>query len=167
MIEMMVVMAIIGIMAAIAIPSFQGLLQKSRLKAAGREITMELILARAKAINQGAKQTVNFDPVGGTCAGTWALPGKNAVSFAERKFSGIAFQHSSGDPIRFKDSAGTADVDSITFKPDGTLENELSSLTNSVGKIYLIDTKKSVDKMTIEVSQYTGMVRLVNGWSTP
>ncbi|MCX5868076.1 MAG: prepilin-type N-terminal cleavage/methylation domain-containing protein [Proteobacteria bacterium] len=162
LIEMMVVMAIIGLMAAIAVPSFNALMQKGRLKAAGREITMELILARAHSISTGLSQTITFDPANGT----WTIPGKGTGSFASKGYHGIAFEDSSGDPIQFKTSAG-ADVDSITFKPDGTLENNLSSLTNSVGKIYLVDTKNNVDKITIEVSQYTGMVRLVDGRSTP
>ena len=163
LIEMMVVVALIGLMAAIAVPSFRGLMQKGRLKAAGREITMDLLLERASAISSGNPQVFVFDVTNGA----WAVPGLGVpMTFTKRGYFGIAFQHSSGDPIQFKDSAGVA-TDNITFNPDGTLANDLTSYTNTpgVGKIYLIDTKGNMDKMTIEVSQYTGLARLVDGWT--
>lgn len=166
LIEMMTVVAIVGIMAAIAVPSFNGMMQRAKLKAAGREIAMELILARATAISHGAKQAVSFNPKTGACDGTMTFPGKAEVSLADKKYSGIGFQHTSGDPIQFADKDGNATND-IIFNPDGTLENDNAALYgNAVGKIYLLDTRNSGNnKMTIEVNQFTGMVSLAEGWS--
>jgi len=164
LIEMMVVVALIGLMAAIAVPSFRGLIQKGRLKAAGREITMDLLLERATAISSGSPQTFVFN-VG---TGSWAVPGLGTpMTFTKRGYFGIAFYHDGADPIQFMDNLGTTAVDTVTFNPDGTLDNNLTSYTNTpgVGKIYLIDTKGNINKMTIEVSQYTGLAKLVDGWT--
>ncbi|MDD5222769.1 MAG: prepilin-type N-terminal cleavage/methylation domain-containing protein [bacterium] len=162
LIELIIVVAIIGIMATIAIPSVRGMMQRAKLKAAGREITMELLLARSQAISTGTSKTVIFN-VG---AGTWVVPDKGTFGFTQGNYHGIVFSHSSSDPIQFKSSAG-ASVDSVTFKSDGTLDNDLSSYTNAFGKIYLLDTKTNLNnKLTIEVNQYTGLARMKEGWST-
>ena len=167
LIEMMIVVAIIGIMVAIAVPSYRMLFQRMRLKAAGREITMELLLARFQALSTGSSQTVSFDSVNGT----WTVPGQGTLSFNGRNYYGIVFSClcsicSSGSPIRFFDSGGAA-ISSITFKSDGTLDNNLSALTNASGKIYLLDNRTPDYQITIEVNQYTGLAKLVDGCSTP
>jgi type IV fimbrial biogenesis protein FimT len=56
--ELMVVIAIVGILAAIAIPNFQSLIQSNRIQAASSEFQSGLAMARAEAIKRGGDARV-------------------------------------------------------------------------------------------------------------
>lgn len=57
-IELMVVVAIAGILAAIAMPAFTSLVQSQRVKNASFELYTALSLARSEAIKRGANVTL-------------------------------------------------------------------------------------------------------------
>jgi prepilin-type N-terminal cleavage/methylation domain-containing protein len=61
LLEMMVVIGIIAILSAIAIPSFIQWLPKHRIGSAAREVKSTLEFARSNAIRTNADVTVNFD----------------------------------------------------------------------------------------------------------
>jgi prepilin-type N-terminal cleavage/methylation domain-containing protein len=61
LLELMVVVAIIGIALTIAIPNYIKMQPHMRLKAAARDIASTLNLARMTAISKNADQTVTFD----------------------------------------------------------------------------------------------------------
>jgi type IV fimbrial biogenesis protein FimT len=56
--ELMVVVAIVGILAAIAIPNFQSTIQANRIQAASSEFQAGLAMARAEAIKRGGDARV-------------------------------------------------------------------------------------------------------------
>lgn len=56
--ELMVVIAIVGILAAIAIPNFQSLIQSNRIQGASSEFQAGLAMARAEAIKRGGDARV-------------------------------------------------------------------------------------------------------------
>lgn len=60
LIELMVVLAILGIMAAIVVPNFKQYLLQRRLNGAARQIMSDLMSARMKAITQNRKVKVFF-----------------------------------------------------------------------------------------------------------
>ena len=66
LIEMMVVISIIAIMAAVAIPSFQSLIRNQRVKSSSYEMFTSLMVARSEAIKRNTDITVA--PV---TAGSW------------------------------------------------------------------------------------------------
>jgi len=61
LIEMMIVIAVLAIMAAIAIPNFMSLLPGMRLNGAARQVMGDLMAARMKAVKLNKKTKVFFD----------------------------------------------------------------------------------------------------------
>jgi len=59
--EMMIVIAVIGILSAIAIPSFLSMLPGMRLNGASRMVAGDLMAARMKAVKLNHKTKVFFD----------------------------------------------------------------------------------------------------------
>lgn len=60
-VEILVVVAIISIMAAIAIPNFLAYLPKSRLSGAARVIAGDLAAARMAAVKQNCRASITFN----------------------------------------------------------------------------------------------------------
>ena len=69
-IELMVVIAIVGVVMAIAIPSFSIMLRKNRLSSAAAAMQVSLSLARSEAIKHGIDAYVTVAANG--TAGAWA-----------------------------------------------------------------------------------------------
>ncbi|MGK2942935.1 MAG: GspH/FimT family pseudopilin [Immundisolibacter sp.] len=73
LIEMLVAVAIIGILAAIAVPSFTKMLERNRLKGAAEGLFNDLQLARTEAIKRNQDVKITFSATGPTtswCYGT-------------------------------------------------------------------------------------------------
>jgi prepilin-type N-terminal cleavage/methylation domain-containing protein len=91
LVELAVVLSIMGVIAAFAIPSFQRFSQSQMLIAADETVAGQIRLARQKAISTGVTQIVCFSPdslgsdyhvhdgVGGVVAAKWKLP--RGISF--------------------------------------------------------------------------------------
>lgn len=62
MIEIMVVVAIIGVLAAVAVPQMQQMISNQRLKGAARSVADAFLLARAEAIRTGNVHLVFLSP---------------------------------------------------------------------------------------------------------
>ena len=77
--ELLIVVAIIGIIAAYAVPSFNNLMVNERIKSASFEVTAALNLARSEAIKQNG--AVTLTPTSGTTAwaGGWTTIGPDAA----------------------------------------------------------------------------------------
>lgn len=69
LIELMVVVAIVAILAALGAPSFVGMLRSNRLSAAASSLQVSLSLARSEAIKLGADARVTV--AANTTAGLW------------------------------------------------------------------------------------------------
>jgi prepilin-type N-terminal cleavage/methylation domain-containing protein len=61
LVEMMVVMAIIGIMAAIAVPSLVGVMPRMRLSSSSMILSNEIAVARMRAISKSSEYRIIFD----------------------------------------------------------------------------------------------------------
>lgn len=81
MIELMVTLAIVGILAAIAFPSFTATLQRQQLRNAIETLVSDMRLARTRAESHGAAgaSSIEFTVASGD-AKTWSYIGVNSVS---------------------------------------------------------------------------------------
>lgn len=64
LVEIMIVVVIIGIMAALAIPNLRPLFKKNKLRASTTSVTSSLYIARTKSVNDGKPFEVVFETGG-------------------------------------------------------------------------------------------------------
>jgi len=72
LIELMVTLAVLGILLSIAVPSYQNLVVNSRMAAQANDLISALSLARSEAVKRAANVTVCASSNGTACTGTWA-----------------------------------------------------------------------------------------------
>lgn len=73
--EMLIVVAIMGILAAIAAPYMGDMIRRQRLKTAAFDVFSSLAFARSEAIKRNT--TVTITPTGGNWAGGWRIVDSN------------------------------------------------------------------------------------------
>lgn len=88
LVELMIVIAIIGIMAGIAIPNFFSFLPKNRLRSATRDIVSCLQEMKLRAIKENATTVIVFDLANDRCTafvdnGPGAAAGNSALDASE------------------------------------------------------------------------------------
>lgn len=75
--EAMVVAAIVAIMAVLAVPSFQGLRERARLKGAAEAVYAQLQFARSESIKENRDIFVHITP---GASGTWCVGLSNSAA---------------------------------------------------------------------------------------
>jgi type IV fimbrial biogenesis protein FimT len=127
LIELLMALAVAGILLAIAGPSFREALQANRLTSAANELTAAVQLARAEAIRNNRRVTLCRSTDGSACDGTSSTwPGW--ILFVDLDADGVRDNNEplvkSGTfeaPLVVKSSANiTALTERITFRGDGT-----------------------------------------------
>ena len=119
--EILVVTAIFGILAAIAVPQFAALQPSLRLNGAARQVFSELMSARMKAVNENITYTVTFPN-----AQTIQIVGSGTKTVDIQTLYSDVTLSSSAATINLS-SRGTADVASTI-----TISNSAGSRTVSV-----------------------------------
>ncbi len=121
-VELVIVVLIIGILAAAAVPSFQRSLSYHRAEAAAQRIQADLMLARKLAMTSGSKQTVSF----AVSSDRYALPGLADVDHPSRPYE-----------VRLADSPYTVLLVSAQFGEanDADVEFNGFGVPDSGGKI--------------------------------
>lgn len=127
--EVMIVVAIIGILAAVAVPSFQDMIERDRLKQVVEALKSDLQFARTEAIKRN--QNIHFSRSPGN-AGTWCYGlnvGANCVcgtadSCAVKTISGSNFgtvvnmDAAATNNSTFDFRRGTIGANNVTFSTD-------------------------------------------------
>lgn len=100
---MMLVVAILGILASIALPSFTAMIESERAKGAAVDLYVSLTRARSEALR--LNKNVMLSPVGGNWASGWQIldPSTSAVIDSHRAVTGLTI-------------TGPSDV---TYRPSG------------------------------------------------
>lgn len=120
LVELMVTLAVIGILAVIAVPGMTALINNSRLNAQSEELVSSLQLARAEALRRNARVTVCPSTDGATCASStawsgWVIRGRDNVNAVD-------------DVIRSNSVSGNVQISGpaagIVFKPSGLIDTQ-------------------------------------------
>ncbi|MCX7994891.1 MAG: prepilin-type N-terminal cleavage/methylation domain-containing protein [candidate division WOR-3 bacterium] len=61
LVEMMVVIGIIGVIIALAVPNFAGMQRRARIKAAAQTLAQDLRQIRERALSKGIRHVITFD----------------------------------------------------------------------------------------------------------
>jgi prepilin-type N-terminal cleavage/methylation domain-containing protein len=115
LVELMVVIALIAILSAIAVPNYVAWLPKYRLSTSARDVLSDLEYARALAIKENASVVVEFDTANNsfriwvdngaaTNADNWAQDGDEPAMRSRRTATGISLtgvDFSGENQIRF------------------------------------------------------------------
>lgn len=92
LIELMVVVAVVGILAAITLPSFTSLSQSQRVKNASFELYASLNLARSEAIKRNANSAapVIVSPVSGNWGNGWTISSGTTTIKTQSAIKGVS-----------------------------------------------------------------------------
>lgn len=72
LVELVVVLAVVGILSAVAMPSFTQLVANQRLKSLSSDLFSSMMLARSEAIKRNTP--VKIEPVAGGWSSGWRIP---------------------------------------------------------------------------------------------
>jgi general secretion pathway protein H len=134
--ELLLVLAIMGMLAALVLPSLPGALESARFRGSAGEVRAALTLARTLAVSEARNRSVTFDLDRGEYgidgdARKWLLPEGVRVS-----------------AVRIGDASAERGVVRVRFYPDGSADEAEVAIASSVG-----------GRMRIRVDPLTGMAR--------
>jgi prepilin-type N-terminal cleavage/methylation domain-containing protein len=149
LIELMVVVAIIAIISAIAIPQFTGFINHYRLTSTVSSLTSSLQFARMAAVSSGREYQVEINLVNETFdvqRGNLASGSTSWISTGDlhRAYTGVDIAMVNGS---YSNPA------SKQFNPDGSSSSGSISFSNTQGERY-----------SITLTPATGRVKVNKGW---
>ena len=166
LLELMIVIAVIGIMAMITAPNLVNGLPTYRIKAAVRDCTSQLRYARSLAIKDKRDVTVSFDPDKGLCV----IDGRRfplGGSFPDRYGSGVGFgsgtattgvngESMPNDGISFNQN-------NLTFTSRGMADFGAGAVN---GAVYFTNNRGDAYAVTVNVAGAVALLRWRgNGWT--
>ena len=147
LIEMITVVIIIGVIAAIASPNLLGLLNRNRVNEAVREIEGGLREAQKQAISNGKQCTVNISATGLTNP---TAAGVNGCLLTNRIVNNLVTLNSNRATIVFS-GKGNITINNATSEPRPILVAYMANGTNKQGCVVVQSTFGS-----IRTGDYTG-----------
>lgn len=143
--ELLIVVALLGVMAAVAIPNIISWIPAMRVNSAARDLASEMQLARMKAVSERNDYVITFD----TTNNQYSIYDDDDSDFStsnvlvktvdiDTEHKGIQFGYVSGQTS----TSGTAISNSVTFT--GTPRRvafEPNGTANKNGSVYLIPTE--------------------------
>lgn len=155
LIESMVGIAIMAILVAIAVPSFQGMIERSRVKALTEVIYANLQYAKGAALkgtqSGGGNVLVTFKPAAtpqcfGMTRGNTACDCSTAsscridtvdkvVHITEATFPGATIVGTADQTLTFDSLRGTVTATTITVQGTRTASRQLSLIMNAMGRV--------------------------------
>lgn len=132
LVELMITIAIAGILASLALPSFRSFVQTQRVKSASFDLTAALTLTRSEAIKRNTN--VAMSQASGGWQNGWTITAGSLVLRKQDAYSSLTITNSEG-------------VSSVVFRKDGRLASEDTDFTVNANP-----TSSSVTPRCISIS---------------
>jgi prepilin-type N-terminal cleavage/methylation domain-containing protein len=131
LLELIIVVAILGIVTAIAVPNYTNYMAERRLKGAARMVMSDLMAARQKAVSQNINVTVAF-----TSSYTYTVTGEATARDIRKEYYDVALA-ASGNPIFYPRGTATGTTVTVTSSRTGVSKYVKAALT---GRVKIDDT---------------------------
>lgn len=121
LIELMIVVAIVGILTMVALPAYREFVANQRIKSASFDLMTMMIVARSEAIKRNANVTAM--PISGDWAQGWTVFfGAGTVISRQGALPGVVFTCFTGSPL----AATACNATSLVYSGNGRSTNTLS-----------------------------------------
>lgn len=134
LIELIVVMAIVGVVASLAYPSFQETIRLNRIQSQTTRLMSTLMVTRSEAAKTNKPATVCKSADGATCtdSGNWdqgwiVYRDSNANGDFDAGEPVIRVENAVPDTVTVRALEATF-ADSVTYEPDGTVNGLISQI---------------------------------------
>jgi type II secretion system protein H len=145
--ELLIVVVVIGIIAALAVPSFLSYMPKLRVKSAARDVVSQLRLARSKAVSERRPYGVSFN-----------VGDNTIITFADTDSPSSQTYSTSDSLIKADTLTPDVDLTSCTYTNNCVVFNATGAASTS-GDVQIVTDDGSI-LMSINVLASTGRVRL-------
>lgn len=150
LVELMITLAIAGIVATVGVPSFMSMIASNRVSAASNELVTALNLAKSEAIRSGQNTVLCKSTDGATCGGNWsdgwilfndtvANQTKDAVEQIIRVHgasdSSLGFIFKTGNHIEFTPNGHSSEDGRFCFRNSYQDENSRAVIITRLGRI--------------------------------
>lgn len=111
LVELMITILVIGVLAAIAVPSFADFMERSRIKGAAETIKSELQFAKSEALKQSCDIAVSFDTGMAWKVTSTICDGADKILDASTSKVSLSETSFTDDDVEFRFRRGDADQD--------------------------------------------------------
>jgi prepilin-type N-terminal cleavage/methylation domain-containing protein len=125
--ELMIVVAVVGIVTAIAAPNYLNYMAERRLKGAARMVMSDLMAARQKAVSQNISVTVTF-----TSSYTYTIAGEAIARDIRNDYYDVTFSASANPIFSSRGTASLGTTVTLTSARTGTSKCVMAASTGRV-----------------------------------
>jgi len=144
LVELMVTIAVLGVITAIAIPSFNEILDSSRRSSVAGELVSDFALARTEAARRGKRVTVCVSSDGATCSSSATDWNSGWIVFFDVTADGVLTTADGDELLRRRDAlSGGLSFVSSSFAATGRIQFRPSGAVDSGGNLLLCKLGKS------------------------
>ena len=153
LIEVIVVVALVGLLAAVGVPSMQDWLDRYKVRTAAEQLASLIQLQRMRAVSQNTDFSIDFD----ANAGTYTLYQGNTATGTTLEPQA----HTLPMGVMFSGNADPVDVpsDEMIFHADGSLNNSTATtdtiyMANTNGDVFLLSINRSTGRVQVQHQSY-------------
>lgn len=150
----MVVVAIVGVLASLAAPSFSTMIKNNKLVTNINDLSTDIALARSESIKRGKRVTICMSTDGASCAASPATWASGRIVFVDLNADGAVDSGETilrittalaGNTLTLMDGSATpVALDYIQYRPLGT--------TDSTGTFKLCDSRTGVFGRSVSIN---------------